>query len=321
MSILVTGGAGYIGSHIVKQLSEMGEEVVVFDNLSAGRREALLHNEALIIGDITSTSDLEEAFGSHRFETVIHLAALVDAAASVKEKDQYQRVNDQGSRNVWELGKKYGVKHFLYASSAAVYGTPDGQYAVSELDPLHPSSPYGETKLLGEKSLTEIAPPANYLAFRFFNVAGAEEGGRLFQSKDSASIMQRAYATACGKLDKLTINGNDYDTKDGTVVRDFVHVEDIAFAFVLGLHYLRKGGESRILNLGSGVDHTISEVIKEVELASGSKLNIEYGPRVKGDISYSLADPRLAEKVLGWEPAHTLRLIVRDGYNAYVQNQ
>lgn len=318
--ILVTGGCGYIGSHIVKLLSEKGEQVVVFDNLSQGSREALLHGEELVVGDITNKEDLKQLFATHDIESVIHLAALVNAKESVEKPEIYQAVNDHGSRNVWEAAVTAGVKNFLYSSSAAVYGTPQSRDPVGESAPLSPKSPYGVTKLAGETSLKEIAgDKARYMIFRFFNVGGAEEEGRLGQSRGSRAIMQRLFAVAAGEDDIITISGHNYDTPDGTVVRDFIHVEDIAFAFVLGLDYLRKGKQSTILNLGSGESHTIGEVIKEVGIVTGKTLPLVYGPRIPGDISYSLADITLAQKVLGWEPANTLRLIVRDGWNSYVK--
>jgi len=316
--ILVTGGCGYIGSHIVKLLSEKGEQVVVFDNLSQGSREALLHNEELVVGDITNKEDLKQLFASHDIESVIHLAALVNAKESVEKPQEYKAVNDQGSQSVWEAAVATGVKHLLYASSAAVYGTPQSRDSIMESAPLRPESPYGTTKLAGEISLKELCGDrAGYMIFRFFNVGGAEEEGRLGQSRESHAIMQRLFAVAAGEDDVITISGHDYDTPDGTVVRDFIHVEDIAFAFVLGLDYLRKGKESVTLNLGYGESHTIGEVIKEVEIVTGKKIPLTYGPRIEGDISYSLADITLAQKVLGWEPANTLRLIVRDGWNSY----
>lgn len=316
--ILVTGGCGYIGSHIVKVLSEAGEKVVVFDNLSQGSQGALLHHEQLVVGDIRDKSALANLFQTHNITEVIHLAALVNAAESVDKADLYKEVNDIGTRNVWEAATYAGVKIFIYASSAAVYGIPESRDPIVESAPLKPTNPYGETKLAGELSLKEVVgSEVKYLIFRFFNVGGAEEQGRLGQSRESRAIMQMLFAVSSGETAEIIISGHDYDTADGTVVRDFVHVEDIALAFVLGLSYLRDGKESMTLNLGSGESHTIGEVIKEVEITTGKQVKVVYGPRNPGDISYSLADIRLAEKVLGWEPVNTLRLIVRDGWNAY----
>lgn len=316
--ILITGGCGYIGSHVVKALSELGEKVVVFDNLTQGSKSALLHNEELIQGDICDKSALESVFASHQIDTVIHFAALVNAAESVKMADTYKKVNDEGSRNVWEAAKGAGVKIMLYASSAAVYGTPPSVDPVTEAAVLNPESPYATTKLAGEISLKAIAvDDTKYGIFRFFNVGGAESEGRLRQSRESRAIMQRLFAVSAGKDERITISGHDYDTPDGTVVRDFVHVEDIALAFVLGLNHLRSGKPSFTLNLGSGESHTIGEVIREVEIVTGKSIPLVYGPRIPGDISYSLADVSLAGETLGWEPVSTLRLIVRDGWNAF----
>lgn len=320
--ILVTGGCGYIGSHIVKALLESGEDVVVYDNLVQGTKDAILGQAELIVGDILDTAKLKQVFQAHDIEAVMHLAALVNAAESGEKADLYRSVNDLGSRNVWEAAKAARVNIMMYASSAAVYGTPEGLEPIKESASLHPSNVYGESKLAGELSLKEIAgDESKYGIFRFFNVGGAETEGRLGQSRESRAIMQRLFAVAAGQDEHIVISGHDYDTHDGTVIRDFVHVEDIALAFVLGLNHLRSGKDSFTLNLGSGESHTIGEVIKEVELVSGKNIPIVYAPRIDGDISYSLADVTLAQKILGWEPVHSLRLIVRDGWNSYVQRK
>ena len=315
--ILITGGCGYIGSHIVKLLSEAGEQVIVYDNLSQGHKSALLHNEELVVGDICDPVALKYLFETHDIEIVIHMAALVNVAESVGKSDEYERVNDLGSRRVWEAATTSGVKIFLYASSAAVYGNPLSTYPIKESDSLMPTNPYGLTKLAGEQSLKSlIKPDTRYGIFRFFNVGGAEEKGRLGQSKDCRAIMPRLFAAAAGIEDEIVINGHDYDTHDGTVVRDFVHVEDIAFAFTLGLNHLRADKPSFTINLGSGEAHTIGELIKEVSIVTGKNIPVVYGPRKSGDISYSLADVTLAKEILGWEPVSTLRLIVKDGWNS-----
>ncbi len=320
--ILVTGGCGYIGSHVVKALSEAGEQVVVFDNLTQGNKQALLYSEELVVGDIRDIAALDNLFASHDITEIIHLAALVNAAESNSLAELYTEVNDQGSRNVWQAGVKVGVKRFLYASSAAVYGTPSGVAPIKESHPCSPTNVYGQTKLAGEYSLKELVEPTgSYGIFRFFNVGGAEAEGRLGQSRGSRAIMQRLFAVAGGEDESVIVSGHDYDTQDGTVVRDYVHVEDIALAFILAIHHLRAGKPSFTLNLGSGEGRTIGEVIKEVEIVTNQKVPVVYGPRVAGDISYSLADISLAQSTLGWEPVSTLRLIVRDGWNSYVQRQ
>lgn len=319
--ILVTGGCGYIGSHIVKALTDAGEQVVVYDNLSQGSRSALLHGEELVVGDICDHDALRSLFATHDIEAVIHCAALVNAAESVEKAEEYKMVNDQGSRHVWEEAITAGVKIFLYASSAAVYGDPVSTTPIKESAPLTPTNPYGLTKLAGEQSLQKlISPDARYGIFRFFNVGGSEDQGRLAQSQSSRAIVQRLFAVAGGQDKQIIISGHDYNTPDGTVMRDFVHVVDIAHAFVLALKYLRSGKHSFILNLGSGQAHTIGEVIKAVEAVTGKTISLKYGPRIKGDISYSLADIHLVKQLLGWQPGAPLSAIIYDGWRAYVQS-
>jgi len=314
--ILVTGGAGYIGSHIVKLLTENGEQVVVYDNLISGDPKNLLGNEKLFIGDIRDKAKLNEVFQSEKFEAVIHLAALVNAAESVKQADLYEEVNAKGSLNVWDIAKANNVPYALYASSAAVYGTPINSEPIKESHPKNPTSPYGSTKLAAELSLAKTYD--NYLAFRFFNVGGAESQGRLRQSSESRAIMPRLYEAAYSRKG-IVISGNDYDTPDGTVIRDFVHVEDIARAFILGLEYLRNGNPPLVCNLGGGVATSMKQVHDEVERVTGVTIPITYAPRNPGDISYSLAGINLAKQALNWEPAHNLSSIIKSGYNAYVQ--
>ncbi len=316
--ILVTGGCGYIGSHIVLALSNAGESVIVFDNLTQGHKSSLLNNEVLVEGDILDKNALTQVMKENEVEVVIHLAALVNAAESVTKSDLYNQVNSTGSKNVWECAIEAGVKHIIYASSAAVYGTPANSDPINESSATIPTNPYGESKLAGEKSLIALSTDKyNYLSFRFFNVGGAESEGRLGQSLESRAIMQRLYAHAL-KLDQsVTISGNDYDTPDGTVVRDFVHVQDIANAIILGIKYLRSNKHSAIVNLGGGVAHSIKEVIAVVENIIGEPLNIIYGPRNAGDISYSLSDITNANNILGWIPTKSLNDIVRDGFNSF----
>ena len=312
--ILVTGGCGYIGSHVVKALSLAGEKVVVYDNLSAGNPTNLLYNEELVIGDIRDRDSLSSVFLKHDFEAVLHFAALVNAAESVELAELYEAVNSIGSKNVWELSNEHGIPYALYASSAAVYGTPNSSHPISESHPLKPTSPYGATKLAGEESL--VKNHKHYLAFRFFNVGGAEIEGRLGQSRASNAIMPRLFAAAHNQT-AITISGNDYDTKDGTVIRDFVHVEDIASMFVGGLFHLRSGGKSGIYNLGSGSATSMKELHDLVQQITNSPIPIKYAPRNVGDISYSLADISKAQDELNYTPRHTLADIVRSGYHAY----
>lgn len=319
--ILVTGGCGYIGSHVVKRLSEAGEEVVVIDNLSQGQRSALLHNEKLLVGDITDRDFLQQVFDTHNIEVVIHLAALVNAAESKARESEYRAVNEQGTKNIWEIGRQVGVLNYLYASSAAVYGNTETTSPTSESYPTIPSNVYGETKLAGEISLKNvIGESGRYGIFRFFNVAGAEPGGRLGQSRASRAIMQRIYAVAAGEDPELVISGSDYDTKDGTVERDYIHVEDIAAAFLLAVVHLRSNKPSFTLNLGSGTPHTILDIVRVVETITGKTVAVKHADRIQGDIARSLADNTKAKETLGWSPSKTFDQIVQDGWNRYTKS-
>ncbi|KKU26450.1 MAG: UDP-galactose 4-epimerase [Microgenomates group bacterium GW2011_GWA2_46_16] len=318
--ILVTGGCGYIGSHLVNTLAEYGYQVVVFDNLLSGKESALLHHEPLVVGDITNPQDLTSVFSQYQVDTVIHLAALVNAAESVVQSDRYQQVNNQGSKNVWQAAMSRGVKTYLYASSAAVYGTPPTRGAIKETSPLLPTSPYGVNKLAGERSLAAITGNDHQAGiFRFFNVAGAKTEGRLGQSKASRAIMQRLFAVAHGEIPSLKLSGHDYDTQDGTVLRDFVHVEDVVRAMLLGVKHLQNGGVAFTLNLGGGHSTSMKELHTIVEEVTGITIPLTYAKRIPGDIVYSLADIALAQTTLDWEPAYNVRQMVADGWNAYVK--
>jgi UDP-glucose 4-epimerase len=317
--ILVTGGCGYIGSHLVKALTERGERVVVFDNLASGRREALLHHEELVVGDITDRSALKQVFANYPVDLIIHLAALVNAAESVAKRHKYLHVNGDGARMVWETAAEAGVKHFLFASSAAVYGNPGTQDAVIESFPLKPTNPYGESKVMGEESLRAVAESAGatYGIFRFFNVAGAEKEGILYQNPDNRAILTRLFAAAAGLTPSVTVSGNDHPTVDGTVVRDFIHVEDIVAAHLLAIDHLGLGKSSFTINLGTGRPTSIKELVKVVELVTGTKLNIIYGPKITGDISYSLAAAQKAKETLSWQAQKSIQQIVEDAWRAY----
>ena len=320
--ILVTGGCGYIGSHVVKALSESGEAVIVFDNLSSGKPENLLHNEKLINGDITSKKDLQTLFANHPINLVIHCAALVNAAESVDKPKLYKKVNDQGSQSLWQQATKAGVKHFIYASSAAVYGNPQGKAPILETHPLAPTNPYGETKLAGEKSLINIAKPtnSNYAIFRFFNVGGADSSGRIGQSKNSLAIIPTLLSVAAGNKKNITINGNNFNTPDGTVIRDFVHASDISQAILKAVKHLKNSKPSFVANLGSGQTTSINQLIKTTKEVTDKKITVKYGQPKPGDISYSLANITKVKTTLNWQPEHSLKEILKDAWNFYAKN-
>jgi UDP-glucose 4-epimerase len=311
--ILVTGGCGYIGSHLVKTLSERGEKVIVLDSLVHGRREALLYNEELHIGDITDMQWLDSNLQNQDIDTIIHCAALVNAAESVEQADVYANVNYEGTKNVLALAASSGVKNFLFASSAAVYGNPGTTTPISEKGVLTPTNPYGQSKLDAEEAI--MATGLKYGIFRFFNVGGADKSGVLFQSRENNAIITRLLMAA--KTNKpLIISGADYPTIDGSVVRDFIHVDDVVSGIVAGLAYLRTNNASYTVNLGSGTTTSMKELVKIAQQITGSKITINFGPRKTGDIIYSCADITKAHDLLGWSPKHTIQDIVSSAWRA-----
>lgn len=317
--ILVTGGCGYIGSHIVDLLSSQGEDVVVYDSLITGKSANLLRNQKLIIGDILDSAKLESVFVDYHPEVVIHLAALVNAAESAARSKDYLAVNLDGSRQVFELAAKYGTKLILFASSAAVYGNPGTKQALTETSPLKPASPYGISKMAAEQVLQDLAlrSSLNYGIFRFFNVAGAKSNGQLSQNPANNAILTRLLMNASGQTSSLTISGSNYDTSDGTVVRDFIHVDDIASAFKQAISHYKHGGESYILNLCSKIPLTLKQLASKVEAITGKSLTIQYGPRLKGDVEYSLGDNHCAKEILKWHPQKTIDDIIKDSWTAF----
>ncbi|MDH4260204.1 MAG: UDP-glucose 4-epimerase GalE [Gammaproteobacteria bacterium] len=304
-SILVTGGAGYIGSHVVRQLGERGESVHVLDNLSTGFRSAVLHG-TLVVGDTADTALVSKLLESRRIESVLHFAAHVVVPESVADPLKYYRNNTCATRNLIECCVRAGVRHVIFSSTAAVYGIPPGGVA-SEDTPTVPINPYGLSKLMSEWMLRDAATahPLRFVALRYFNVAGADPGGRIGQSTPQAThLIKAACEHAVGKRNHVAIFGTDYDTPDGTGVRDYIHVEDLAAAHLQALDYLRKGGTSTTLNCGYGEGLSVREVLDEVARASGRELKITEAPRRAGDPPQLVAEADRIREVLSWEPRH-----------------
>lgn len=304
MAILVTGGAGYIGSHAVIDFLQAGEEVVVLDDLSTGFDWAVQPRATLVCGDVADAAVLDRLFFEHEIEAVVHFAGSIIVPESVENPLKYYLNNTAKSRDLIAACVAHGVKHFIFSSTAAVYGTPES-VPVTEDAPLAPQSPYGRSKLMTEWMLSDTvaAHPMSFVALRYFNVAGADPKGRTGQSTANAThLIKVACETALGKRDHIDIFGTDYPTPDGTCVRDYIHVSDLAMAHREALDYLRNGGESLIANCGYGHGFSVREVLASVERVSGCKLDVREAPRRAGDATEVVANPALVKARLGWVP-------------------
>lgn len=312
-TVLVTGGAGYIGSHVVRQLGEAGEKVVILDNLCTGFREAVTSGE-LVVGDTGDAALLERLFDAHDIDTVMHFAAHTIVPESVADPLKYYGNNTASSRTLLAAAVRHGVRHIVFSSTAAVYGIPpDGR--ASEDSPTRPINPYGTSKLMTEWMLRDLAAAGGpaYVALRYFNVAGCDPGGRIGQSTPKATLLVKvACEAAVGRRSHVSVFGSDYPTPDGTGLRDYIHVEDLATAHLDALGYLRKGGESRILNCGYGHGYSVREVLGAVERVHGQPLKIIEEARRAGDPPELVAVADKVRDVLGWTPRYDdLDVIVR----------
>jgi len=306
MAVLVTGGAGYIGSHMVLELLDAGEAVVVLDNLSTGFVWAVDPRATLVVGDMGDQRLVETVMHQHGIDAVIHFAARIVVPDSVADPLGYYLANTVKTRAVMAACVARGVRHMIFSSTAAVYGTPEVM-PVSEEAPTRPESPYGTSKLVTEWMLRDAAAAHDltYVVLRYFNVAGADPRGRAGQSTPNAThLIKVAVQTALGLREKMDVFGTDYPTPDGTCVRDYIHVTDLVRAHLSALAHLRAGGESMVANCGYGHGYSVKEVIDTVRAVTKVSFRADYAPRRPGDAAAVVADATRARTRLGWTPAH-----------------
>ncbi|MET0748034.1 MAG: UDP-glucose 4-epimerase GalE, partial [Rhizobium sp.] len=315
MAILVTGGAGYIGSHMVWTLLDAGEDVVVLDRLSTGFRWAVAPAARFYLGDDADQAVLQKIFTENDIEAIIHFAGSAIVSASITDPLAYYENNTGNTRVLMSAAVKAGIRHFVFSSTAAVYGPQASSAPVAETAPLNPETPYGLSKLMSEYMLRDAAAAYDfsYVALRYFNVAGADPKGRTGQSTQGAThLVKVACEAALGRRHKVDIYGTDYPTHDGTGVRDYIHVSDLTESHLKALQHLRAGGRSLVANCGYGMGYSVLDVLNMVTRVRGRAFKIHRAPRRPGDAASVVADARVAREVLGWEPRHNcMETIVR----------
>jgi UDP-glucose 4-epimerase len=315
VSILVTGGAGYIGAQTVRALRSRGHDVVVLDDLSRGNAAAVL-DAPLVVGRVQDGALVADLVRRHGVAALVHFAALKSVGDSVAQPERYFDENVGGTASLLRAAVDAGVAHVVFSSSAAVYGTPQ-RVPIAEDHPPHPESPYGETKLLVERMFPwlERAHGTTSISLRYFNAAGAASDGRIGEDFSvTTNLVPLVMKAVLGRSVPLSVFGTDYPTRDGTCVRDYVHVEDLADAHALAVEHLVRGGASDVLNLGTGVGATVLEVVAAAERASGRTVPATMAPRRPGDPAELVADNERAERRLGWKPARSLDEIVASAW-------
>lgn len=317
MHYLVIGGAGYIGSHMVKCLVAEGATVTVLDDLSSGHRDAVLGGE-LIVHDFADRAFLDQLFSNTRFDGVFHFASQILVGESVVNPAKYYRANTVATLTLLEAMRDHGINHFVFSSTAAVYGEPD-YVPIDEQHPKVPVNPYGASKYMVEMMLSDFyrAHGLKYVALRYFNAAGADPQARLGERHEPEThLIPLALKAVLGKKPPLKLFGRDYDTPDGTCIRDYIHVDDLSSAHLLAMQYLQNGGESTVFNLGNGAGYSVQEVIDVIASVTGKPVPVEHASRREGDPARLVADAAKAKSVLGWKPVlNDLETIVQHAWN------
>ncbi len=317
MTILVTGGAGYIGSHCVAELLKHDEDVVIIDNLQQGHRNAILGGR-LYVGDIRDRAIMDQVFTENKIDGVIHFAANSLVGASMKEPYEYYHNNVYGNLCLLEQMNRYGVKNIVFSSTAATYGEPE-QVPIVESDRTLPTSTYGETKLAMERMMHwfDIAHGIKYVALRYFNAAGAHENGKIGEDHDPEThLIPLILQVPLGQREYISIYGSDYPTKDGTCVRDYLHVSDLANAHILALNKLRNGGQSDVYNLGSGSGYSVLEMVEVARKVTGHPIPAVIVDRRAGDPAVLIASSDKIKRELGWNPhKDNVNTLVQDAWN------
>jgi UDP-glucose 4-epimerase len=314
--ILVTGGAGYIGSHTVKQLGQAGYDIVVYDNLSTGIAGAVTYGK-LVVGSLEDTNLLAATFAEHNFDAVLHFAASISVPESVADPLAYYSNNTMNTLNLLRQCQRFGVKKLVFSSTAAVYGQPETTHITETTCP-QPLNPYGSSKLMSEQMIRDYSTASGmqHVILRYFNVAGADMAGELGQNNPKASHLIKATCNAAlGRSSAVNIFGTDFETHDGTGIRDYIHVEDLARAHVDALAYLASGGTSEVFNCGYGQGYSVREVIDMVKEVSGEEFTVVEADRRVGDPAAVIAVASKIKQMLGWVPCHNdLRTIVQSAY-------
>lgn len=301
--ILVTGGAGYIGSHTIKQLLRRGYDTVAYDNLSEGHRELVLCDE-LVEADLADLNALRKTFERYPIDAVMHFAALTKVGESVEDPQRYYENNVVGGLNLLRAMLEHGVKLFIFSSSAAVYGDPI-EIPIKEDHPKRPKNPYGQTKWVFEQVLEDYARAygIRYIALRYFNAAGSDPDLEIGEWHDPEThLIPIVLEAALGERDHVEVFGTDYETEDGTCIRDYIHVNDLAWAHILALESLKDGNPTTAYNLGIGKGYSVREVIETCRKVTGQEIEVVEGERRPGDPPVLVADPSRAQRELGWEP-------------------